>query len=635
MKEKMVDFAGRFKSPFKEFRKQTSTTSSRSTTNSSNVMTSFQRGLCSYMDAFYPDDEGLHGDDLKPYIAYTTGFNNVSICEIRDECNGGMNLYVYKKRPAEGVDARGTIFMYEEMSKIEKNGSSENARYIGMFPIIFDLLREDVEFNSGFEGIFQQYNMLEEKAENEKKPIAECMDDVWKENTWSLIALCSDVFYQMDKNGELDGIEFKKISKREMERVINENFDHTPDSITAFSFSHMGTRIPEDLKIEGKYQIDPDRVLTEEELALIKANPLKDEYIVDEIDIEVCEDILASMDSASPFDCFIFEGEPGSGKSSKALSIAHALWRPLVIVSCHPTMEFYDLISQVIPPTEDELTKEGKLLIEKINQLGGMTYKNIAEVLELPSIDDVGFAPEDVYEFFGGEDLGRKPNMVDALKLWNERIAEAWNDSLAKISAGAKQNNLKFAETPFLKAVRNGWVVEIQEPTLVINEGVLAGLNSLLQEKTITLPTGEVVKRHRENIIIFTTNVDLEGCRNMNQALMDRAAEVFHINSPSVEVMAQRASAMSGNKDIVMIKEMAKVVTDINKKMHELGVSDGVCGMRSLINWAIKAKRIDPVDAAESTIISKVSLSDEEAKDLAKTILMESKFYENYSMSAA
>lgn len=634
MKEKMVDFAGRFKSPFKEFRKQTNTTSSRSTTSSSNVMTSFQRGLCSYMDAFYPDDEGLHGDDLKPYIAYAKGFN-ANICEIRDEYDGRMNLYVYKEKSANVVDARGTIFMYEEMSKIEKNGSAENARYIGVFPIIFDLLREDVEFNSGFEGILQQYNMLEEKAEDEKKSIAECMDDVWKENTWSLIAMCSDVFYQMDKNGELDGVEFKKVSKKEMERVIKENFDHTPDSITAFSFSHMETGIPEDLKIEGKYQIDPDRVLTEEELALIKANPLKDEYIVDEIDIEVCEDILASMDSASPFDCFIFEGEPGSGKSSKALSIAHALRRPLVIVSCHPTMEFYDLISQVVPPTEDELTKEGKLLIEKIEQLGGMTYKNIAEVLELPSIDDVGFAPEDVYEFFGGKDLGRKPNITDALKLWNERIAEAWNDSLAKISAGAKQNNLKFAETPFLKAVRNGWVVEIQEPTLVINEGVLAGLNSLLQEKTITLPTGEVVRRHKENIIIFTTNVDLEGCRNMNQALMDRAAEVFHINSPSVEVMAQRASAMSGNKDIVMIKEMAKVVTDINKKMHELGVNDGVCGMRSLINWAIKAKRIDPVEAAESTIISKVSLSDEEAKDLAKTILMESKFYEKYFMGAA
>lgn len=49
--------------------------------------------------------------------------------------------------------------------------------------------------------------------------------------------------------------------------------------------------------------------------------------------------------------------------------------------------------------------------------------------------------------------------------------------------------------------------------------GVLVGLNSLLeQEGSITLPTGEVIDRHPDTVIVITTNIDYEGCRGMNRA---------------------------------------------------------------------------------------------------------------------
>lgn len=48
-----------------------------------------------------------------------------------------------------------------------------------------------------------------------------------------------------------------------------------------------------------------------------------------------------------------------------------------------------------------------------------------------------------------------------------------------------------YVETDFIKALKNGYLVEIQEPSTILQPGVLVGLNSLLEQSgTITLPTG-------------------------------------------------------------------------------------------------------------------------------------------------
>jgi len=74
-------------------------------------------------------------------------------------------------------------------------------------------------------------------------------------------------------------------------------------------------------------------------------------------------------------------------------------------------------------------------------------------------------------------------------------------------------------ETDFVKALKHGYLVEVQEPSTIIQPGVLVGLNSLLeQEGSITLPTGEIIRRHPDTVVIVTTNVSYEGCRPMNRA---------------------------------------------------------------------------------------------------------------------
>ena len=91
--------------------------------------------------------------------------------------------------------------------------------------------------------------------------------------------------------------------------------------------------------------------------------------------------------------------------------------------------------------------------------------------------------------------------------------------SVTKKAGENKGQTFRYVETDFLKALKHGYVVEIQEPTTIMQPGVLVGLNSLLeQEGSITLPTGEIIERHPDTVIVVTTNVSYEGCRGLNRA---------------------------------------------------------------------------------------------------------------------
>ena len=81
----------------------------------------------------------------------------------------------------------------------------------------------------------------------------------------------------------------------------------------------------------------------------------------------------------------------------------------------------------------------------------------------------------------------------------------------------------------------------IDEVTLPQNPGVVPALNPAMDAtQSITLPTGEIVRRHPDCIFVGTTNLDLEGCRNLNQAWQDRCQLIIHLPEPTEEVLKAR-----------------------------------------------------------------------------------------------
>ena len=158
---------------------------------------------------------------------------------------------------------------------------------------------------------------------------------------------------------------------------------------------------------------------------------------------------------------------------------------------------------------------------------------------------------------------------------------------------------------------------------MITQPGVLVGLNSLLEQNgSITLPTGEIIQRHPDTVVVVTTNISYEGCRTLNQSVTDRMSLVEDIELPSPEIMAQRAMAVTGATDEYQVTQMVEVVNTMSEYMRKNGITDGTCGMRSLIDWIISAEITgDVYRSALSTVISKASTDEDDREALKATIL--------------
>lgn len=153
--------------------------------------------------------------------------------------------------------------------------------------------------------------------------------------------------------------------------------------------------------------------------------------------------------------------------------------------------------------------------------------------------------------------------------------------------------------------------------------GVLVGLNSLLeQEGSITLPTGEIIQRHPDAVVIVTTNVTYEGCRGMNQSIIDRMSLVRDVELPTPEVMVERAMKVTGATDEYQASQMVQVVNDMADYCRKNSITDGSVGMRSLLDWIVSSQITgDVYQSALYTIISKATANDEDRSALITSVL--------------
>ncbi len=370
----------------------------------------------------------------------------------------------------------------------------------------------------------------------------------------------------------------------------------------------------------GKYPLQ-SRELTEEEKKLVPKLPPW--YIIPKEVVQICKHASATTGKPTQMRNFLLRGPAGTGKTMGAKAIAAGLGLPYMKYTCSAGTEIFDFIGQVFPvsnngsETDPELEKERKLL----ESMGGITYANVAKHLHFPDFDDVEYAPVENYKKLTGID---DPTVTaqDCFAVIMERVMDKLKELSKPTDSGGAQK-FCYQETDFLKALKYGYVVEIQEPTTILQPGVLVGLNSLLeQEGSITLPTGEIIERHPDAVVVVTTNVDYEGCRGMNQSILDRMSLISDVELPSNEVMTQRVMSVTGATDEYQVSQMVKVVSDMAKHCKTCGITDGTIGMRSLIDWVVSTEITgDPYMSALQTVVSKATVDEEERESLITTIL--------------
>lgn len=490
-----------------------------------------------------------------------------------------------------------------------------------IFFALMPFLMSDAEFDETFQEYYDQFIAGYPDMAKATESMAILCDNAYrriKDDTCP-----AHINITVDKSGNL-----MRVSQGQLD-----SGSFVPTSVTAGEFTIFAKTGPAVIKkagvvvehtdFVGKYPLTPGRTLSALELSLIPKLP--EWYIIPPEVVDICKHAQKTTGRPMQMRNFLLRGPAGTGKTMGAKAIAAGLGLPYMKYTCSANTEIFDFTGMIFPETDavstgcSELDREREIL----KSMGGISYANVAKLLRLPDLDDMDYDPAGVYQALTGvENLAA--TVQDCMSVVLEKVTEKVQ-ALSKRAENRQSSgqNYTYVETDFVKALKHGYLVEVQEPSTIIQPGVLVGLNSLLeQEGSITLPTGEIIRRHPDTVVIVTTNVSYEGCRQMNQSVVDRMSLVKDIELPEPEVMVQRAMAVTGCADEYLVSQMVQVVNDMADYCRKNSITDGACGMRSLIDWVISAEiSSDPYLSAKYTVISKATADEEDREALITTIL--------------
>ena len=490
-----------------------------------------------------------------------------------------------------------------------------------IFFALMPFLMSDAEFDETFQEYYDQFIAGYPDMAKATESMAILCDNAYrriKDDTCP-----AHINITVDKSGNL-----MRVSQGQLD-----SGSFVPTSVTAGEFTIFAKTGPAVIKkagvvvehtdFVGKYPLTPGRTLSALELSLIPKLP--EWYIIPPEVVDICKHAQKTTGRPMQMRNFLLRGPAGTGKTMGAKAIAAGLGLPYMKYTCSANTEIFDFTGMIFPETDAVSTGSSELDREReiLKSMGGISYANVAKLLRLPDLDDMDYDPAGVYQALTGvENLAA--TVQDCMSVVLEKVTEKVQ-ALSKRTENRQSSgqNYTYVETDFVKALKHGYLVEVQEPSTIIQPGVLVGLNSLLeQEGSITLPTGEIIRRHPDTVVIVTTNVSYEGCRSMNQSVVDRMSLVKDIELPEPEVMVQRAMAVTGCADEYLVSQMVQVVNDMADYCRKNSITDGTCGMRSLIDWVISAEISgDPYLSAKYTVISKATADEEDREALITTIL--------------
>jgi len=316
--------------------------------------------------------------------------------------------------------------------------------------------------------------------------------------------------------------------------------------------------------------------LTQEQELLVPTD--YDNFIPSDITIDTAREIKVSSFDPIPARNFLWTGETGTGKTTESQLLATLLHVPYYSMNLSSDKQSSDLTVSCLPNNE-------KLTKQDIQSL----------VSRFPDAGTILANPKKAYEEITGvvkEDASKE----DINLAIGNLIYEYAN----------KATDFMYIDSPLVQAFRTGGIIELQEVNSC-KAAILKSLNEALDDsKMLHLPTGEIVKRHKDCIVIVTANVGqgYEGINEFSNDFIGRfhQADVFEL--PSDDALVKRVKQRSGYNDEKIIKKMVEVMHQIKRELMESKGDSGSCSTRGLIAWARKTKNCgDPYAAAIKTIV--------------------------------
>ncbi|BFH68692.1 hypothetical protein J27TS7_24930 [Paenibacillus dendritiformis] len=341
------------------------------------------------------------------------------------------------------------------------------------------------------------------------------------------------------------------------------------------------------------FRLSPGRNLTETEQALVWTKARS--HQASEEELRICKEIKRNWNRGEmKIANILLEGDAGSGKTQLAKALSAHFGLPYTKVTCFADMDKSDVIGAILPVIAPErmtkLKPEEQLALNALYESDG--FRSATEILT----DALGVAPEEA-----------------ALKMKQllKRVAEHHEGEGVEY---------RFYPSEIVRAYRHGYLLEIQEPTVIRDAAVLMALNSALElDGSINLPT-EVIRRHPDFIAVITTNRSYAGTRPLNEALRDRVQHTEKMDLPAKSVMVERTMAKTDFRNQRVLGVLADVIIVLDQAARAHAIK-GVAGMRSLFYWADAVAR--GASARESLyykVIYKMTTDSEEIKRLEEAL---------------
>ena len=527
-----------------------------------------------------------------------------SVAELTDEATGTTQLVMV-------VEGNPTKIYAAEASKdgvLSAWNADGNRKGTAILAALYPMFAKDQEF----EDTMADIDLYTHEAPD---------SDFWTTNTDSietysklLCILTNNMYYRL-KNASILGD--AGINFVEEVNVLRHNdiktkgkpvkvIAGTPIFFEAPSKEAKGNNAVSGAALKGKYSI-VSHDLTEYEKKLV---PTMAPWYITPVWVETeAKMIQASKLFPIPFRSLLLYGVSGTGKTEGAKAIFSALGLPAVSICCNVDMTMFDFLGQLIP---------------NVNKYGNTkSAEEIATNLHIPTYEDVDNDFAGTYKTLFGVEPDQFASPADCYAKISELMSKSCADG---------EPDFIYVESEFVKAYRNGWGIEIQEPTIIKRNSVLAGLNKALDNDpdaaSITLPTGEIIHRHPDTVVIMTTNQDYDGCNNIQQSVLSRMQNKRQIANPTTDELVDRTISETKFPDRATLSTMATIIREINEFCNTADVTDGVCGPRELCNWAKRTyiesildgnapdeKKIDAqyvLRAAFPTIVEKVSQTSED-----------------------
>lgn len=281
----------------------------------------------------------------------------------------------------------------------------------------------------------------------------------------------------------------------------------------------------------------------------------------------------------------LLEGDAGSGKTQLARALSDDLQLPYTKVTCFADMDKTDVFGALLPVVTADDNDDQELL---------------EAIYQTDSLQDVLTVIENHFQIDAFESKERLSKLI-------ERINQDENSTIVEY---------KFYPSEIVRAMQKGYLLEIQEPTVIRDASVLVALNSALEPNgLLNIPTG-IIRRHSDCVVIITTNRNYQGNRPLNESLRDRVQHAEKMDLPTIDVMIDRAIAKTSFTDRDYLEVMARIIQLLDETAKANAIK-GVAGMRSYFFWANSLKQgQDPLESIFPKVLYKLTTDETELKIL-------------------